>query len=268
MSDINLFYFSGTGNTKTLAKILAKAFENKGAAAGVFNIESGVPATMSKGILGIVYPVYALCPPSPILKFADSLPQTENGTKVFIIKSPGDPFFDGGSAVLLTKRLAAKGYSVFYESMIVMPMNIFIRYDDIFAKKLLDRAAEKAEKAAEDILAEKVMLYSPGLLIRFLSWIGGITLRTFDFIFGRTLSVTKDCDNCGVCRKVCPAKKSCIMCMRCIKMCPKKAIYSKPFGWLVIKRFYDLNKISLINEKTSPDRLKKFYSWFDNYFRR
>lgn len=287
---IGIFYFSGSGNTKYVAELFQKELILKGAAADLFSIDEvmrydNMPETDVYELLGFGFTVHAFNAPEIVFRFIRKfLPNGEK--KAFLFKCPGDPLFNGGSSFFMKRALAKKGIEVFHESIIAMPANVVVRYEESFIKQLLNAAAKRAARAAGEITAGKERLIKEGI---FLSFIAGIFSRCETFgarYWGKKLKVKPGCIMCRKCFLNCPAgniyrkvdsvrfRDKCILCMRCIYGCPVKVIYPGLFKFSVIKDFntkgwFDYDKIlkdpdikdDFVTRKTTGF-LRHFYKYF------
>ncbi len=250
---IDLAYFSGTGNTRYLARLLAEKFSERKVPVRLTRIEDA-PADLippAGGLLGLAYPIHALNAPSPVFDFIAALPPGK-GRRAFIVKGPADPFFDGGSSHLVIRALKERGWEVFHESMVVMPSNVFVRYPDSFIRRLLRAAESRTETVAAEIAAGVNRREKPGPVVRFLTrHLSRLETRGGKY-FGRDLKVSPACDLCVLCARSCPVGNireqagrivfgdRCIICMRCIYLCPRGAISPRLFRFFRLKRWYDL----------------------------
>ncbi len=281
---IGLFYFSGTGNTQAVAKLFANEFHESSAKVDIIKIEDilkskRTPETRQYDMIGIGYPVHAFNAPRIIFNFIKTLPLSQQ-KKTFLFKTAGDHFIMGGATSMLRGRLKEKGYEVFHESLLVMPANILIKYDDRFSKQLCNRAISLVKTACNEILSEEVSLQKNSLPLRvFAKAVSG--LENFGSRFLKLhFKVKKSCSLCGSCVKRCPMgniRKSddkisfgwnCLICMRCFYLCPSKAITLRVLGFIILKDGYKIEKI--INDQDIKDDFvtedtQGYYKRFYNY---
>jgi len=276
---LTLFYFSGSGNTKYVAEKFSLQFLEK---YGVELVDIDEFDRLRKGfgddfaVAGVIYPVHALNAPANVLNFLKkSLPKGE-GRKFFIVKSPGDPFFNGGATTEIRKILNKNGYIVTHESLVVMPANVFMRYRDSFISKLIEVADVKIAKASSEIMNGTVVLHKNPLWMRFSTWFFS-RLETFGAsFFGKDLKVNNDCTKCGLCMKICPKMNitadkegrprfgwKCMICMRCIYKCPNNAISPRIMKFFKVKNFYKLSELQKPSDLTNPTAFEK---GFGKYF--
>jgi ferredoxin len=252
---VGIFYFSGTGNTETVVNLLAKEFEDKGSHTDTITIEDVLKGKLhlepeKYDIIGIAYPIYALNAPRIVFDFIRVLPAGDR--KTFILKCSGDPFLQGGATTMVRTRLTKRGYHIFYETLIVMPSNVLVQYDDNLKKQLYNTAVGKTARIAEEILAGTVNLQKNGVFSRVVTFFfSGLEMMGAPF-FGKDLNVLQSCDLCGTCVRNCPTNTifrkgdtirfgwNCIMCMRCIYNCPHMAIQPQVYRVFVLKDGYTI----------------------------
>lgn len=278
---LSIFFFSGSGNTEHVANLfhseLSKNFDVR-----LINIDNVMRKDEKFADdfdkAGLIYPVHALNAPKNVIKFLKkNLPKGKNRS-FFIVKSPGDPFFNGGATHELRKILSKKRYEVMQEETIVMPANVFAGYRDEFIKKILVTAQKRVVDLSKKIVANRVSLHKNPLWLRFSTWFFS-RLESFGSpIFGKDLKINDNCNSCGLCKKICPMSNiklidgkpnfgwKCIICMRCIYKCPQDAISPGIFGFFKVKEYYNINKFKDIPQKTSEFIPSLFEKGFQRYF--
>jgi ferredoxin len=257
---IGLYTFSGTGNTQVVAELLARAFEQHGAQAEIVRIEHVLQGKAqfnpeAYDLIGIGHPIHGFDAPRILYDFVDMLPPVEN-KRTFIFKSAADFIsVNNGASKTAIKRLKCKGYAVFYDRIICMPSNWAMKYADEFSKQLCFTAIAKAEHMAGEVLAgqERKLRINP-----LLRWIAKLISRGEDLgarFFGRMLTVSDACIDCGRCVDDCPTANirrengrirfgyDCVFCMRCIYACPQQAIAPRFGKFCVLKDGYDVKAI-------------------------
>ncbi len=266
---VQLCHFSGTGNTRWLAARLDESLAARGITATPHIItQDAVPEIpeSSDAVLCILYPVYALDAPELVQEWVSRLPEGK-GSAAVVVRSPGDPFCNGGTVRTMRRLLAARGWQVVHETMIVMPPNIFVRVSDRLAAQLLEAARKRTTALAGAIAHKRFSLQNTGFFLHYPARFAARLLARFSYLFGRDLSVTEACTHCGICVRECPVRninltykvlfsKKCILCLRCIALCPVQAI--KP-RWL---RFFPAvgYKLNNLNTAQHPkDLLHKIF---------
>lgn len=227
-----IYYFSGTGNSKHAAEVIAAANGDKTVNI-VDAINQNIYGTSNDEITGFVFPVYFWGLPEIIKRFA-SMPEVKNnlGKYVFCVITCGA---DTGTAdKMLAKKL---GRSLDYSFSLKMPDNYVVMYDPCEkekAQKFLRHADKELETVCKDIKnREKARKGSTqgNLKSAFVSLLYNPFRKTKKFY------ADNKCISCGLCAKNCPdnaiemqngkpvwIKSKCQHCTACINCCPKEAI--------------------------------------------
>ena len=231
-----ILYFSGTGNSKYVAKRIADALGDE-----IVNLNDRIKASDSSSIetderVIIVTPTYAWRIPRVV---RDWLLKTElRGARLaWFVMTCGSEIgnADKYNRELCTeKRLACMG-----TAQIVMPEN----YIAMFSAPQADEAREivaKTEPNIDCVIAsiQSNQPFAPtrnNLYDRFMS--GPVNLIFYKFcVKADAFTVSDTCIGCGQCAKRCPMNnvtlkdgkpvwgKNCTHCMACICYCPKEAI--------------------------------------------
>ena len=278
---LSIFFFSGSGNTEHVANLVSSSL-SKNFEVTLINIDNVMRKDESFDDdfvkAGLIYPVHALNAPKNVIRFLkEHLPEGKN-RPFFIVKSPGDPFFNGGATYELRKILSKKSYEIMQEETIVMPANVFMGYRDEFIRKILLFAQKRVEKLCEKIVSNRVLLHRNPLWLRFSTWIFSRLESLGSPIFGKDLKVSKKCNSCGLCEKICPTGNiklvngkpkfgwKCIICMRCIYKCPQDAISPRIFGFFKVKNYYNINKFKEFDKSPANYKPTKFEKGFSRYF--
>ncbi len=253
MSLIVIRYFSGTGNTAWLATRIGEALEQRGRSISLANlalneVSDRFPSETAAMVL--CYPVYALDAPPAVQAWARRLPDG-NGRPAVVVRSPGDPFFDGGTTRTMRRILEERGWQVRLERMIVMPPNIFYRASDDLAALIIAAARQRVERLADDLISGRTSLEQTALFSHLLARLWNRILAGGGSLFGRDLRVGDVCTRCGLCAEECPMRnimvtndgvqfhECCMVCLRCIAHCPVHAIRPRWFRVFPVKP-YDL----------------------------
>ena len=254
MKKICLCYFSGTGMTQYVVDKTANEFEEQGASVDCFKIESTKAqdiAISEYDLFGIAYPCHSLNAPQIVIDFAKKLPNANNMNTFIIFTVGNDSELNNSSSGLLIKKLENKGYKVFYDKLIQMPLNFIHKDSDKIVKLVLKSANKMIPLIAKDIIAlnSHFMKENPRSkrkhVIGRSEWLG---CR----IGGKFYYAKRSCVRCGICVDKCPKKNiamtrksvrfkhHCNWCMRCIYLCPKNAInVRRPFKFIRFDGWYD-----------------------------
>ncbi|MFH1037457.1 MAG: EFR1 family ferrodoxin [PVC group bacterium] len=121
IKDIDIYYFSGTGNTLLVVKKMADVFRENGAATRLLKIEKSDPARINTArTIGLAFPVAAQSTYPLVWEFIEQLPPAQS-TGVFMVDTLAA--FSGGIVGPLRKLLTGKGYRPLGAKEIVMPNN-------------------------------------------------------------------------------------------------------------------------------------------------
>lgn len=95
MKRVLIFYFSGTGNTKEVADMIASSLRNAGTETDCYAIDicvkkGIVPDVSGADAIGIGYPIYAFNAPGLVESFLKKLPLAK-GLPAFVFKTAGEP---------------------------------------------------------------------------------------------------------------------------------------------------------------------------------
>lgn len=223
-----ILYFSGTGNSKWVASLLAKKLNDK--SYDICTIDDEIDLSQEKQI-GFVFPVYAWNVPEVMLKYVKKIKKQDVFT--FAICTCGA---DCGKALKHLSKL----YHLDSSYSVVMPNNYLIasKIEDlsVITKKIADAKNEIDTIASEITARKKVYRVHEGSLASLKSSIINWGFNKFARST-KPFHVNKQlCNQCGKCASMCPSKTielidgyptwhdQCYMCLRCFNHCPKNAI--------------------------------------------
>lgn len=252
---VQLVYFSGTGGTARIAGCFEKAFKAYNIDFINTELNKDEYTKIKADFLVLLYPVYALNAPKPVDEWLSSAPEG-GGMPAAVISVSG-----GGEATPNTacragaiRQLEDKGYDVRYETMFVMPSNVFISYDDALTAMLVKIYPLKAKQAVADILSGKRLRTRPNIPDRILTKLGAME-KKIGHLFAEGLAADNNCVGCSWCAAHCPRcnitmrngrpifGNRCVICLSCVYGCPKRAISPRHGKVLVLKQGYDLKAI-------------------------
>lgn len=241
-----IFYFSGTGNTRHVAKRLAERTGER-----LFNLADELRKDSGEGFLhytletdervGFAFPVHSWGPPSIVMDFVKrlALDNYENHYCYFVCTCGDDV---GETCDLLKQGLAKRGYRLDAGFNVFMP-NTYVSFPgfDIDDEETTVRKMREAEpriaQIGEMIASRKQSCFE--LMKGACPWLKSYVVRP---MFNRFLltdkpfKVTDDCISCGKCAAVCPTgnikmvdgrpqwQGHCTNCLACYHYCPAHAI--------------------------------------------
>lgn len=230
-----IFYFSGTGNSKQIAKDLALSIGSE-EIMDLAAYPTQEPITAER--IGFIFPTYFWGIPNIIETFISQL-TIVGDPYLYAIATCGE--VPGASLFQVSHLLQTKGYHLHAGFYIVMPENYIISFN-VPSSKTQEKIFAKAKKKTNEI-AQYVKTNTPRPLP-----VGRVII---DGLLGYTVNAsarksfpTKDegfavndkCISCGKCAKVCPVhnitftnnepswQHHCEFCLACIHHCPTKAI--------------------------------------------
>jgi flavodoxin/NAD-dependent dihydropyrimidine dehydrogenase PreA subunit len=235
-----LYYFSGTGNTLMLARLLAKELGDT----EIINIVScnGPTPAAEADAIGILFPVYAFGLPKIMYKFVKNSLQIADDTYVFSLTNYGSA---GGPEALrqLKALFKNKGSRLNAGFGLAMPSNYIPLGGAESHNKQNKRflaAAEKINQIAKIIKARpKNYFYKKSRIPLFIS---NFLYKFFFRNYGKDAKKFYVNDNCGACEScanICPVQNikmvqkrpswsdNCEQCMACLQWCPAVAIHRK-----------------------------------------
>lgn len=234
-----IFYYTGTGNSLWVARILAKELGN----CQVQSITDWQPLDNSKEgnirfkNVGLVFPVHIWGVPRRVLEFLDEIVEIETEYFFAIANNGGQV---SNSLIQLKSELNNRGRYLDNGWSVHLPSNYIPwggpgpenKQQQLFAvteKKILS-IAEKIKKQ-EKSNPEKGPLWQRILFTQFYK-------RAFSYVpkMDEKFWADEKCNSCGICEKICPAKNivmeegrphwenHCEQCLACIQWCPQEAI--------------------------------------------
>ncbi|WP_414468533.1 EFR1 family ferrodoxin [Methanobacterium sp. ACI-7] len=236
---VDLYYFSGTGNTYLVVKEMCKTFRKCGIEADMYKIEDSNPENINVDhTIGLGFPIAELSTYEFVWNFIKALPQTE-GTKVFMVDTLGG--ISGGIVGPVRKIVKEKGYKPIGACEIQMPTNIFYIQDKETNEKKIKKGLNRAQNYAKALIKGKAKWKKDPILYNAIYYTSMLGLKfTETNLNQKMLHLTPDkekCNKCGTCVELCPINNiemkegeypenlmHCQYCLRCVSLCPKKAI--------------------------------------------
>ena len=236
LEKIDIYCFSGTGNTLLAAQAMAGVFRERGVETRILPLEKSDPSAVDLSrTLGLAFPVAAQSTYPFVWDFIDRLPPGR-GTGVFMVDTLHS--FSGGMVGPLRKVMTRKGYRPLGAKEIKMPNNFFPgRIDPDKNERKKSAGLERARRFAAGLLVGtaswgRVPVFS-GLICRF-----SRSRPVWELLRRRGEKFRVDpsaCLRCGLCSRLCPVENismddlpvfagRCRLCMRCLSFCPAGAI--------------------------------------------
>jgi ferredoxin/flavodoxin len=271
---IEIYYFTGTGNSLFIAKELCKQLSNS-VIIPISSLENMKTINLKSEIIGIVFPVYYVDIPNIVMRFAKKLEDIK-GKYIFAICNYGG---EAGTSLKHVKNiLKTKGGELSAGFGVHMPQNAFNKpwenYEKLYDKSLarIDFIVKKIISRKKGVFYSNTLLHiilSPlNLLFRLMtkSSLKRITgspklsneeIEDLIYLTDKTFFTNESCNGCGICEKVCPVnniklvskkpkwQNHCESCLACFNWCPQKAIEGG-----ITKGFYYKNSRINLEELT------------------
>ncbi|MCP4131150.1 MAG: 4Fe-4S ferredoxin [bacterium] len=238
--NIDLYYYSGTGNTLLVIQEMVKVLEENAITVALHRIEKTNPASIrTDRTIGLAFPV-AFQSTFPFLwDFFRALPNT-NGTEVFMIDTM--MAFSGAIVGPLKKTLKQKGYTCIGAKEIIMPSNWFPKKINKDKNELkIKKGLQQTRKYARDLVNKKTAWRRiPGLSdLLYRLCCNDFMMKNVNTASGKKITANSDkCTGCGLCSRLCPVgnismsatnkfpewSNQCEICMRCLCFCPAGAV--------------------------------------------
>jgi ferredoxin len=284
---IAILYFSGTGNTEAVTRLIGDEFKKKHQVE-VIKVEDILKRKVifdptRYDLIGLGFPVYGFTAPENILEAVEAMTGIR-GRGFFIYSTCAGPFYLNDTAAAgLKVKLRKKGAAIVYEKQFYMPANIGIKYPDELTKQLYNAAIVHARYMVDDMARGVRKVREDGFF--------PVLLRALFLIWEKLawpqvaadFWVRKTCDLCLKCVRSCPRDNifvkndrirfrfRCLACYRCVYRCPAQAITSQFFKLAILKDGYDIQKI-IDNEGLKgiyvTDQTRGYYRVFYDYIYR
>jgi ferredoxin len=232
---MNIFFFSGTGNSFYVAKTLASYF-SQSKVQSIAEYQNDDEINVSGEII-IVFPIYFYGIPHIVKKFLEHLNFADVKYLSFIFTAE----YPNGIAVSTIQEICSKKNviinSCFY---LQMPTNYLIKskmLESIEVEMVLNKADKKLDKIVKIIKDKKTYkekdskIYSLIVNAKKSHSIWGNAFPEFDSGF----ICSDDCNGCRLCEINCPVgnievktkpiwNNRCEACLKCINICPRQSI--------------------------------------------
>jgi ferredoxin len=238
----NVYYFSGTKNTQTIAEMISLTLEAHGYKVHKQSIEdcNSVDSNSvdSSDLLVIGGPIYAGNMPEKLIQWVQkNIPESAGKSALVFSSSAG--LRNPHGVVSIGKKLSEKGYDVIGLLPYEMPRNFYFgSYEPTKRETAVNQVRALTVKINEDL--SKCLSGKPIHLVDTVVKIDLMakTMALMSKFMGKNFKVTDACIQCGLCVRSCPTSNitmtekpqfhfSCMMCTRCIHNCPVHAITYK-----------------------------------------
>lgn len=225
---MTIFYFTATGNSLAVAKQIG------GQLISIPQVMDAEETHFKDDAIGVVFPIYSLAPPEMVRRFLEKAEFEADYT--FAVGTYGNM---PGACMHNVQKLAEKhGYRFDYANDLFMLDNFLpvFKIEDEIKKLPKKKVEEMTAKIVEDIHAGRHRQASAKTGAKILSSL--MVLMPKNEKGALKYIVNGQCNQCGTCAKVCPAKNiavtdkvrfsdHCASCYACLHLCPQNAIHLK-----------------------------------------
>lgn len=248
--NIIIYYFSGTGNSRNVARWFCEIARENGSVCMSVDITKtdrlAIEPTHPDTLVVFTSPIHGFNYPPVMLNFIRHFPKgksdvvlmnTRAGMLIGEFVTPG---ITGIAFYLSALILRLKGYKIRGIKPVDMPSNWISVHPGLNARTvqfLHEKNKERVQRFARKILDGKpdfkALIEMYDLLLLPISIMYFLVGR---FLFAKTYYASSDCNNCNLCISNCPVQAikmvdnrpfwtfHCESCMKCMSNCPKKAI--------------------------------------------
>ena len=231
-----VFYFSGTGNSRFVARRIAKAVGQEAVDITAYTKTMERPEFTESGVYVFVCPSYMSAPARAMTDFLSWAGFPEGIKAYFIVTCAASM---GITPKVYSEICSQKGLEYMGAAQVEMPQNYIALFTTKKVEENID-ILEKAETEIDRIIGQIVngeVLETKkigSLEYSVTKWVRDLYYK--DFMKTKKFKVTDKCIACQKCVKVCPLSNitmkdnkpvwgnKCTHCMACINQCPKDAI--------------------------------------------
>lgn len=249
-----VIFFSGTGNTRYIARLFKERFKNEGVNIDLIDIQKYEKLEKEYDLYIIGTPIHVDMPVKILVDWIkENIP--EGNSKCIVYHTlANDNYISNKTG--LAKIMKNKGYNVVINEYIGMPNNYYHTFfkseSDEVIKEKLESAPSRVSKIVNDFYSEnraEIEYKKDSVAIKLVY--DGFLLYSKKYP-KRNFSVdASKCINCKICEDECPTKNismdnkkitffnKCIGCEKCIHRCPTNAILykNKPFKTYKIEKY-------------------------------
>lgn len=231
---VALYYFTGTGNSLAVTRDLAALLQDTVDIIPITSLTQKEPIYLNYDVVGIIYPAWLHHIPPIVEKFIAKL--IPNDAYIFAIctcaVNPYNSLFDVNSLLKQHGSKLAAGFAIKMGGKYVLLKDI--TFSDEENQTRIAAAKKKIKEIAKIVITKQQI----GMEGRFDISEHGQLIDYHKNVYKvqEKFTVTKTCNLCGQCVKICPTnnieiannkviwKNGCDYCLACLHWCPKAAI--------------------------------------------
>ena len=263
MKTIRIDYYTGTGGSELVARLLAEKLRAQNIDIEInriFRDSINKVDELSVDYYVLIFPVHSFNAPKPIYEWVENLVGNGCKTAILSVSGGGNVITNSACRCKTVKLLKNSNFSVVYEDMVRMPNNWVKAPKEKKYTRILSKLPGKIDEISQTIVSEKrkkKVVYWIDYLISVL----GEAEKKETRRFGEGIKVLDSCIGCGLCSKNCCSSNikmesqtslegeqqlkpkfgnRCDMCLGCIYNCPQKALQPTWGSSQIDKNGYDL----------------------------
>ena len=261
MKNIRIDYYTGTGGSELVAKLLTDKLKNEKINVVVNRIYRDNINKFEKLEIDyyvLIFPIHSFNAPKPIYEWIEHLAGNYCKTSVISVSGGGNVISNSACRCKTVKLLKNSNFNVVYEEMVRMPNNWMKAPDKKKYTRILSKLPTKIDQISQTITSakrKKKVIYWVDYLISAL----GEAEKNGTHKFGNGIKVLESCTGCGLCSKNCCSSNiqmeslalskvqnkpkfddRCDMCLGCVYNCPQKALQPTWGAFQIDKNGYNL----------------------------
>jgi len=256
MQTIRIDYYTGTGGSKLVAKLLADKLKTNNLNVEVNRIyrdNISEVKTLETDYYILIFPVHSFNAPKPIYEWVEHLRGNNCNTAVISVSGGGNVITNSACRCKTVKLLKNSNFNVIFEDMIRMPNNWMKAPDKKKYTHILSKLPHKIDQISQAIISRKKSKKIVYWIDYLVSALGEVEKKG-THKFGRRINVLETCTACGLCAKNCCSSNitmegkpkfgdRCDMCFGCIYNCPQEALKPTYCAFQIDKNGYDLREM-------------------------
>ena len=257
--NINIYVFSGTGNTLIVANKISEIFNLNNYNSTVFKMESvdakkiELNSTIGIGFTTAFWNTFPF-----VRQWIDNIPDG-NETEVFLFTTMGDS--SCGMIAHIAKILEKKNYKIIGAKGFIMPNNFLLVLKDKKNKERIEKTLVKVEEFINNMINNNGYIRKTNIFSSIAFWFSSfVTTKLWNTKIAKRIMKFKidnqKCIRCGFCANLCPMgnieikeipqfKDKCIFCLRCVSYCPQQALSNK----ILLKTYRAVNLKDMLWKK-------------------
>ena len=257
MKNIRIDYYTGTGGSELVARLLADKLksDNRNIVANrIYRANISDVKKLEADYFILIFPVHSFNAPRPIYEWVGHLAGNLCKTAVISVSGGGNVITNTACRRKTVQLLKKNNFNVIYEEMVRMPTNWMKAPDKEKCTRILSKLPNSIDKITQAVISEKrgkKTIYWIDYLISAL----GESEKKGTYKFGKGIKVLKTCGGCRLCAKNCCSSNiqienqtpkfgdKCDMCLGCVYNCPQKALRPTWGAFQVDKNGYDLHSM-------------------------